>query len=828
MKKRFTGIWTLMILLSLVFLPEGMTAKAAVHDSEQIHYFIYFDAANGKLYKTSGFTNEESWQPEPENLEPYTGTDITCKGSELTLHDFYLFPENAAIVIKGNAVLKLEGKNVIDHGTVLKSRYGIYTYDSLTIEGNGSLDISASNAGIYVAGDLVMKEAIVESKEAKYPVWVKGNFTMESGTMTGTAGYYDLPEIPTRDNVAHSIRVDNMLTVNGGVLTGESFIDIPVVGIYAGNLTINGGKTYGHIISEFTSAMSATGIFSINTITVNGGILTGELSHFDLGYGIESLKEITVNNGTVSGYVLPSITSSSSSVTGCGIRAGTFLKVYGGTVTGFANNSSTVTFRSYGCQGGTTAGGHTAITTGSKVRVTGGYDSMQIYDSIQLNDTGHYYIDSESGMNCRYVQFTTPVSGIGTSSGPSSDLTIDESISLDASVIPEAASDQTIIWKSSDDTIASVDENGKVTGHKPGTATITATTKDGNFVKEFTVTVSKKDGPGAPAGVTGTAPTVQGGNDGKLNGVNPSMEYSTNKDFTDAKDCTGNEVTGIPAGTYYVRVKETDTTKAGDAAAVTVPDGNASGGGNSGTGIGSGDSKTDQAVADSLGVSTDTAKQIIDEASKLGVSTDTLLITDTSIKNQKSDADLKGSTFGMLKARTSNLKKNSVTVKWDKVKNADGYILYGNKCGKKNTFKHIKTFTKNSTVKYTQKKLKKGTYYKYLVVAYKNINGVKVTIAASKNVHATTKGGRFGVAKSVKVNKTSKTLAVKKKFKIKASEVKLDKKIKHHRNIKFESDNSRVATVNSKGVVTAKQKGRCYIYVYAQNGVYKRIRITVK
>ena len=50
----------------------------------------------------------------------------------------------------------------------------------------------------------------------------------------------------------------------------------------------------------------------------------------------------------------------------------------------------------------------------------------------------------------------------------------------------------------------------------------------------------------APAGVTGTAPTVQGGNDGKLNGVNPSMEYSTNKDFTDAKDCTGNEVTGIP------------------------------------------------------------------------------------------------------------------------------------------------------------------------------------------------------------------------------------------------------------------------------------------
>ena len=67
---------------------------------------------------------------------------------------------------------------------------------------------------------------------------------------------------------------------------------------------------------------------------------------------------------------------------------------------------------SYGCHG--------YIKPGSKIRVTGGYDSMQIYGSVQLNATGHYYIDSESGMNCRYVQFTTPVSGIGTSSSPSS------------------------------------------------------------------------------------------------------------------------------------------------------------------------------------------------------------------------------------------------------------------------------------------------------------------------------------------------------------------------------------------------------------------------
>lgn len=32
----------------------------------------------------------------------------------------------------------------------------------------------------------------------------------------------------------------------------------------------------------------------------------------------------------------------------------------------------------------------------------------------------------------------------------------------------------------------------------------------------------------------------------------------------------------------------------------------------------------------------------------------------------------------------------------------------------------------------------------------------------------------------------------------------------------------------SKGVVKAKKKGTCYIYAYAQNGVYKKIKITVK
>ena len=122
------------------------------------------------------------------------------------------------------------------------------------------------------------------------------------------------------------------------------------------------------------------------------------------------------------------------------------------------------------------------------------------------------------------------------------------------------------------------------------------------------------------------------------------------------------------------------------------------------------------------------------------------------------------------------------------------------------------------------KGLKNGTYYKYVVKAYKLVDGKKIFIAKSKTVHVTTAGGKYGNAKSVKVNKTSVNLTTGEKFKVKAK----DKTIKQHVEIRYETSNSKVATVNSKGVITAKGKGTCYIYVYAQNGVYKRIKVTVK
>ena len=229
-----------------------------------------------------------------------------------------------------------------------------------------------------------------------------------------------------------------------------------------------------------------------------------------------------------------------------------------------------------------------------------------------------------------------------------------------------------------------------------------------------------------------------------------------------------------------------------------------------------------------LGVSEETAAKILAAAKELDVPMETLLIGEDTLKNHKSEGDIKGSAFQKLQTAASKTTSKSVKLIWNKVKGADGYQIYGAKCGKANKLKLLKDTKKGSTKTYTQKKLKKGTAYKYIVRAYKVIDGKKITIAASKCVHVYTDGGKYGNTKSIKVKKSKVTLKKGKTYKLKASEVKAKKKLKRHRKLGYESSNKKVATVTSKGVIRAKAKGTCTVYVYAQNGKQKKIKVTVK
>ena len=68
-------------------------------------------------------------------------------------------------------------------------------------------------------------------------------------------------------------------------------------------------------------------------------------------------------------------------------------------------------------------------------------------------------------------------------------LEIGGSETLTATVAPADATNKNVTWKSSDATVATVDDNGKVTGVAAGEATITVTTEDGGKTATCKVSV---------------------------------------------------------------------------------------------------------------------------------------------------------------------------------------------------------------------------------------------------------------------------------------------------------------------------------------------------
>ena len=204
---------------------------------------------------------------------------------------------------------------------------------------------------------------------------------------------------------------------------------------------------------------------------------------------------------------------------------------------------------------------------------------------------------------------------------------------------------------------------------------------------------------------------------------------------------------------------------------------------------------------------------------------------DTDTDNSGKDETIKvDSSYAALRLRVTKSTKTSNVLKWTKYTGADGYVVYGNFCNTKTkSYKLVKLATvSGDKTTYTCKNLVKGTYYKYYVKAYKLVDGKKVWLATSKVVHATTSGSKYGNAKGVSVNKTSFTLSVGKSATIKAKQIEEKYPIKYHTDIKYESSDKSVATVSKTGVIKAKKKGTAYIYVYAQNGIYKRVKVTVK
>ena len=401
-------------------------------------------------------------------------------------------------------------------------------------------------------------------------------------------------------------------------------------------------------------------------------------------------------------------------------------------------------------------------------------------------------VEGEKERNCKvcgYKETATipaiyipsyPVTGIKVSPDTLTLNRKDETAQLTAEVIPSYADNTRVKWKSSDENVVTVDEKGKVTAVGNGTATITVTSVSGNYTATVAVTVK------IPVEIEKISIEAEKETLTKI-GESTELKVKIEPENADAQKLIWKSDNEMVAA-----VDENGKV----------------------TAIGNG-------------------MAIITVTTEDGKNTASITIT-VKIPDEPVINKTKG--FGRLKVRSVNQTKTSITLEWSKLDGVDGYLVYGNRCNTNTkTYKYQKLATITNGRTWTHKNLKKGTFYKYIVKAYKIVDGKKVVTDTSVSIHVITQGSKYGIAKSVSVTKIGNkknvskiTLKKGKTAQITAKEIKKDKKIRHHRKLCYESCNTAVATVTPEGLIQAVGKGTCTIWVYAQNGVYVALTVTVK
>ncbi len=141
---------------------------------------------------------------------------------------------------------------------------------------------------------------------------------------------------------------------------------------------------------------------------------------------------------------------------------------------------------------------------------------------------------------------------------------------LKALISPDNATNKSVTWSSSDNSVAKVDANGKITAVKSGKATITVTTEDGKKTATCTVTVSTP--PAKPVSVTGvklnkTSLTLTEKNTATLTATvvpadanNKKVTWSSSDSSVAKVDANG-KVTAVKSGKAIITVTTEDGKK---------------------------------------------------------------------------------------------------------------------------------------------------------------------------------------------------------------------------------------------------------------------------
>ena len=441
------------------------------------------------------------------NNENLTGLYVGLFGSAIgknstTTTIKNLTVENATVIEKCDESTTIKNVNQSTQGTAALVGYGKNIY----IENCSVKDSNVSNDVLRTTGGLVGNLNGGSISECKV-INTKVNGILSEGLLSGVIDTVGNPKTGpiVVDNAVKDVYVQgNVKGQDGSKFTGglvgnsvDSNISNAIVGkdsIIEGDSNVAGivGENRGDIKNCFNSAKIVGKEYVAGIATGIGTELVKIENCYNLGE--VDAKDNTDKMGALT-YADNKIFNVANSY-----NLGTVKDLSGDKAQFNAND--TYTNVAYNSENGIAAAEGTTGITGYAAAQ---FKDRTVVDALNANDGVEETVWYQNTENPDLAFNMTVTSDITVPE--TLNVTLGKTMKLQASVTPEDATNKTLVYTSSDDTIASVKEDGTVSGLKLGTADITVKAMDTG--KEKTVKVTVKEAEKEPANPTNPAKPSQ-------------------------------------------------------------------------------------------------------------------------------------------------------------------------------------------------------------------------------------------------------------------------------------------------------------------------------
>ena len=474
------------------------------------------------------------------------------------IDEFILDAETDIRLLSNTVIKNFTATENADRATVSFSKAEIEDmdiHDKIKITGSGDIDTMT----VYVSGvtSTIKPDSLKQKDGADKPDYVSGgssgdieyggsssrydDYTITKDGKTVRGGKYDDVTIKADDVTLDGTTIYGDLTIHKDVKNDTATLeDVTVRGnvyVYGGgdsSVIFDGCDIKGDIIANKEVTSQAVNLVFRNSTDVDGKIRVRNNTIITSSYKLDSIVmedtdadlelkanvayleftkkgELSIDNHTVDSLTIGGSAKNSE----IAMKNGAVIKT---------------------------------LTAKSDVTVSGKGTIEKTSGSGDINDTGE-------------ITIGVAVTGV-TLDKTSAEITVGGTVTLKATVAPDNAANKKVTWDSSNKEVATVDENGVVTGLKAGDATITVKTEDGGKTAECKIKVTEKTVAVTGVTIDDTA-TVKETEKVTLTAT-ISPETATNKNVTwessneEVATVENGVVTGVKAGTATITVTTED------------------------------------------------------------------------------------------------------------------------------------------------------------------------------------------------------------------------------------------------------------------------------